>query len=117
MKRCIKCKVPLDGFLGMVAGKLFKVTPSASNPERCNKCQDESPVYQARGKGPHHPSGKYHCQICNRDIDEIIALQHVKAEEYLIELIKKDHPYWARDKKTCRECLEYYRKLIKEAEI
>jgi hypothetical protein len=60
---------------------------------------------------------KYRCQICDRDIDDFVALAHIKAEEYLIELIQRDHPEWKKDKKTCSKCIEYYRKLIKESEI
>jgi hypothetical protein len=60
---------------------------------------------------------KYRCQICNRDIDDFAALPHIKAEEYLIDLIQKAHPQWKKDKHTCGQCLEYYRKLVKDAEI
>lgn len=60
---------------------------------------------------------KYKCQICNREIDDFAGLAHIKAEEYLLDLIRKDHPEWKKDGKTCKECLDYYRKLIKEAEI
>jgi len=60
---------------------------------------------------------KYRCQICNREINEKIGLMHVKAEEYIIELIKKDHPEWDHSKNTCKKCVEYYRKLIKKAKI
>lgn len=60
---------------------------------------------------------KYRCQICERDIDDFASIAHIKAEEYLIELIKKNHPEWEKDKKTCHACIEYYRKLVKDAEI
>ena len=60
---------------------------------------------------------KYQCQICNRDIDDFAGLAHVRAEEYLIELILRDHPEWKKDSKTCHKCLDYYRKLVKENEI
>jgi hypothetical protein len=60
---------------------------------------------------------KYRCKLCNRDIDEKVALSHIKAEEYLIELIRKDHPQWKKEDDTCYTCLEYYRKLIKDAEL
>ncbi len=104
MRRCQNCKVPLEGLLGKIANTLFKVKPSAKDSNLCNKC--ESKV-----------SKKYRCQICNRDIDESVALEHVKAEEYIINLIKKDHPEWDKDKAACKECIDYYRKLVKEAEI
>lgn len=60
---------------------------------------------------------KYRCQICDRDIDDFAGITHVKAEEYLMELILKDHPEWKKHKKTCQECIDYYRKLVKDAEI
>ncbi|MBN1913054.1 MAG: hypothetical protein JW788_01495 [Candidatus Omnitrophica bacterium] len=60
---------------------------------------------------------KYRCQICNRDVDEFASLAHIKAEEYIIGLIQRDHPEWKKEGKTCHKCLEYYRKLINEAEI
>ena len=60
---------------------------------------------------------KYKCQICNREIDDFASLTHIKAEEYLINLIKRDHPEWDHDEKTCHKCVEYYRKLVKDAEI
>lgn len=60
---------------------------------------------------------KYHCQICDRDIDDYVSIAHIKAEEYLIELIRKDHPEWNNDSKVCKKCIEYYRKLVKETEI
>ncbi len=60
---------------------------------------------------------KYRCQICERDIDDFAGIAHAKAEEYLIELIRRDHPEWHEKKATCIKCLEYYRKLTKENEI
>ena len=59
----------------------------------------------------------YQCQICGKMIRKEHSLEHVKAEEYLLGLIKKDHPQWKQTESTCRECIEYYRKLIKQAEI
>lgn len=60
---------------------------------------------------------KYRCQICDRDIDEFASLAHIRAEEYLIDLIQRDHPEWKHDHNTCHECIEYYRKLVKENEV
>ncbi len=109
MRRCVKCSVPLEGFLGKFAQKVFKVNPSSSNSDLCNKCADD----EIKPASP----GKYRCQICKREIDENIALTHVKSEEYIINLIKKDHPDWDKDRKTCHKCADYYRKLVKDAEI
>jgi ribosomal protein L34E len=104
MKRCKKCKVPLEGVLSKVSRALFKVAPSVEDPDICNRCATKV-------------SKKYKCHICERDIDESVAISHVKAEEYLINLIKKDHPQWQKDNDICQECLEYYRKLVKDTEI
>lgn len=60
---------------------------------------------------------KHKCQICEREIDDFASLAHVKAEEYLINLILRDHPEWQEKGKTCPKCVEYYRKLVKETEI
>ena len=60
---------------------------------------------------------KYRCQICERDIDDFAGLTHAKAEEYIIDLIRRDHPEWKETGKTCHKCVEYYRKLIKEGEV
>jgi len=60
---------------------------------------------------------KYKCQICGREIDEFASIAHIKAEEYLMELIRRDHPEWKLDKDTCHKCVDYYRKLVKDAEI
>jgi len=60
---------------------------------------------------------KYRCQICDRDIDEEVSITHIKAEEYLIELIRRDHPEWKETSATCHRCVAYYRKLVKDAEL
>lgn len=117
MIRCRSCKVPLNGILGGIAARLFRISPSPQDPRLCNKCAQDVSDGKTGAADLRSPSGKYRCQVCDRDIDESAALVHIKTEEYLIELIKKDHPHWAKDKKTCKECLDYYRRLVKEAEI
>ncbi len=107
MKRCQKCKVPLEGAFSKILKIIGRVSPSKHNPELCNRCTPANP-----GKGK-----AYICQICNRPVDESSALTHVKAEEYLLGLIKKDHPEWKEDKETCHQCVTYYRELIKKAKI
>ena len=62
-------------------------------------------------------SKKYRCQICRKTVHQAHSLEHVKAEEYLLNLIRKDHPQWEQKELTCPECVEYYRKLMKQAEI
>ena len=59
-------------------------------------------------------SHKHTCQICKRKIDDAVAIAHIKAEEYIIELIRKDHPEWDTSKGTCDLCVEYYKELIKQ---
>lgn len=107
MKRCRSCKVPLEGFWGKTLAKLLGVKLSAENPEVCNKCA----VSVKKQKG------NYVCSICQRVIDEEKALTHVKSEEYLLELIRKDHPEWKEEHGACPKCLDYYRQLVKEAKI
>jgi hypothetical protein len=60
---------------------------------------------------------KYRCQICERAIDEEVGMAHCKAEEYLLRLIRRDHPEWRETEATCPKCLQYYRRLVKETEI
>ena len=60
---------------------------------------------------------KYRCQLCDRDIDDYVSIAHIKAEEYLLDLILKDHPEWHEKKQTCHKCVDYYRKLVHEAEL
>lgn len=105
MKRCQKCRVPLEGRMAVILGKIFRITSSKNNPTLCNRC------------APDTKKGSYVCRICNREIDEKNALTHVKAEEYLLGLIKKDHPEWKENSCACPECIAYYRELIKKAEI
>ena len=63
------------------------------------------------------PEMKYKCQLCDREIDDFVAIAHIKAEEYLIDLIRRDHPEWKEDKKTCHKCIDYYHRLVRESEI
>lgn len=107
MKRCQKCKVPLEGAFSGLLKKVLKCYPSAEDPGLCNRC-----AAAAKKK-----TSTYICQICNRGIDNSIALTHVKTEEYLLGLIKKDHPEWKETDGACPECINYYRELIKKAKI
>jgi len=105
MKKCKKCKVPLEGLMAAFLKKILKITVSQDNPDLCNKCL------------PAAKEGGYVCPICNRIVNEARALTHVKAEEYLLGLIKKDHPEWKESGGACPDCIAYYRRLIKEANI
>ena len=105
MRKCKKCGVPISGFLGKVSNAVARVKPSEKFLGLCNKCE------------PKEQSAKYMCQICAREIDESAALMHVKTEEYLLELIRRDHPEWKETKDTCPHCIDYYRTLVNKAEI
>jgi len=107
MKRCAKCKIPLEGAISTLLGKILKCYPSKEDPSLCNRC----------AKDRKKRSDSYVCQICGRNVDEASALTHIKAEEYLLNLIKKDHPEWRSHESTCPECIDYYRELIKKAKI
>ena len=104
MVRCKRCGVPLTGFLSCIPRILFGVKASDSQ-ELCNKCvgRDDAKTYT--------------CQICGRQVHEKHSLEHVKAEEYLIGLIRKDHTHWHQRQPTCEECIAYYRQLIQKTEI
>jgi hypothetical protein len=115
MVRCRLCKVPLTGFLSIIGKTFFNIKSSNHDPEVCSKCVDGQIV--AHRSNEKLKDKTYKCQICNRAIHEKHAIEHVKTEEYLIELIKKNHPQWHHKEPTCRECIEYYRKLVKDAEI
>lgn len=105
MKKCILCGVPLEGIMAKLAKTIFKCYPSKEDPVICNQCAKKN------------NSNTYECQICKRIIDKNNALTHVKAEEYLLNLIKKDHPEWKEENGACKKCVEYYRELIKKAQI
>ena len=59
----------------------------------------------------------YHCPRCGRSIEESKLLPHVKAEEYLIELIKRDHPKWVQSDGKCPPCKAYYRSLVEQTGV
>ncbi|MBI3083140.1 MAG: hypothetical protein HYY90_02075 [Candidatus Omnitrophica bacterium] len=44
-------------------------------------------------------------------------LAHAKAEEYLIGLIKRDHPEWAEPNGACHGCEAYYRVLVERTGV
>lgn len=105
MKRCRTCRAPLEGPLGIIAKKLFRLKPSDYDPDLCNKCV------------PREKKGTYICAVCHRPIDEHNALTHIKSEEYLLELIRRDHPEWKEEQGACPKCVEYYRELIQKGNL
>lgn len=99
-----------SGFFGMIK-KIF-----SGNKGSVSK--DKSCCCHGHGCSQGDSDDKtYKCQICGRMIHEKHSIEHIKAEEYLIELIRKDHSHWKNKKPTCQECVEYYRKLVKNNEI
>jgi hypothetical protein len=109
MKRCRACHIPLEGRWARILKKVLRLEQSAKDPGLCNKCA-------AKGANA-APLSDYVCPICNRQVDEKTALTHIKAEEYLLELIRKDHPEWKEGQGACPKCMDYYRQLIKQAKI
>ncbi len=105
MRRCRKCRVPLEGTMAKIVGKILRVFASKEDPTLCHRC------YSKQQKE------SYVCRICNRVVDTQSALTHVKAEEYLLSLIKKDHPEWKDEHGACPQCIDYYRQLIDKAKI
>lgn len=117
MTRCKICKVPLNGFLSAIGKAFFNIRRSSIDPEICNKCAAKGKEDNVKNNNIISDDKTYQCQICSRVIHSEHAIEHIKAEEYLINLIKKDHPKWQHKGTTCQECIQYYRKLIKDAEI
>lgn len=60
---------------------------------------------------------EYICNVCKRKVSEKDAINHIQAEEYILKLIEKDHPKWPQKGKICQGCVNYYRKLVKDAKI
>ena len=106
MKTCLKCKKPIKPEAVAFIKKIFK-RPAATQASLCSDCS----------RPKKNDAADYKCQICDRTVDESNALTHIKAEEYLLNLIKKDHPEWKETHGACPECINYYRELIKKAKI
>lgn len=117
MIRCKICKVPLSGFLGAIGKFFFNVRRSDVDSVICNKCAAKEKDNSIKNKNIASEDKTYQCQICSRIISTEHAIEHIKAEEYLIKLITKDHPGWHHNGHTCEECIQYYRRLVKDAEI
>lgn len=103
MNSCKLCGVPLRGFLALIPRLLFGVRASRDSSIVCNKCATKNKMYR--------------CSICSRMIHEATAIEHVKAEEYFISLIRKDHSYWGDKIPTEEECLNHYREMVRKTEI
>lgn len=66
---------------------------------------------------PQRSSVTDRCPRCGKTIEAPLLLAHAKAEEYLIELIKRDHPEWVRPDGRCPRCNIYYRLLAKRTGV
>ncbi len=99
--------------------KKMKQFLSSSNNDKTSCCDNSvSEECSSQDKECNSSAkGKYKCQICGRMIHEEHSLEHAKAEEYLINLIRKDHSHWQDKEPTCEECVVYYRKLVDKTEI
>ncbi len=102
----------LKGFVSRIRNFCFKGGPVDKESLAADKDSSDRVKSSVESGGK-----KYQCQLCGRMIHEEHSLEHIKAEEYLINLIRKDHAHWQHKQPTCQECVEYYRKLITETEV
>ncbi len=47
------------------------------------------------------------CKLCNKDID---SLYHI-TEQFMLDMIQRDHPDWVEKDGACLPCVEYYKDL------
>ncbi len=103
MNSCKICGVPLRGFLAIIPKLFLGVRTSKESGVLCEKCVKKNKMYR--------------CNICSRMIHESTSLEHVKAEEYFISLIRKDHSYWGSKVPTEEESTNHYREMVRKIEI
>jgi hypothetical protein len=118
-----KCKVgggALSGLVGKIKKIFFNHPPSGKGQDASSKSVDNTKSNKLEKKiseATTREEEKYQCPICKRMILESHAIEHIKTEEYLMGLISKDHPKWSKKDPVCQECIDYYRKLVEDAEI
>ncbi|MCF7870084.1 MAG: hypothetical protein K9M01_03090 [Candidatus Omnitrophica bacterium] len=120
MKKCKVCGVALSGLMGKIKKIFFNQYPSNKDQGVCNKCIENGKPNKSEEKADKltiREDEKYQCPVCKRMIHQSHALEHIKSEEYLMKLIAKDHPKWDKEEPICKECIDYYRKLVEDAEI
>ena len=49
----------------------------------------------------------YTCPLCGKDTDSV---EHI-TEQFLLNMIRTEHPEWVDKNGLCPRCIEYYRKL------
>lgn len=47
------------------------------------------------------------CPLCNKPVDSI---EHI-TEQWLLDVIRKEHPEWIEKNGLCTKCIAYYRNL------
>ncbi len=117
MDRCRKCGFPLKGMLARLFAGLLGCRSAKDGSGLCQRCAPGSKAGSRTPDGSASSKGAYTCRICERTMEESAALTHVKTEEYLLELIRKDHPEWREHDAMCPKCVDYYRELIKKGKI
>ncbi len=50
---------------------------------------------------------KKNCTLCHQDTED---LYHI-AEQYVLNIIKKEHPEWVDQNGACIKCIEHYKAL------
>ncbi len=53
------------------------------------------------------------CKVCESEAQELVDV----AEQYVLDLIKKDHPDWVSSDGACPKCIKYYENLDTIIEI
>jgi hypothetical protein len=120
MKKCKVCGGVLNGLVGKIKKIFFNQPPPGKNQDVSNKGVNKAESNKPGKKiseSTTREDEKYQCPICKRMILQSHAIEHIKTEEYLMGLISKDHPKWSKKDPVCKECIDYYRKLIEDAEI
>lgn len=120
MKKCKVCGGVLNGLVGKIKKIFFNQPSSGKDQDVSNKGVNKAESNKSEKKiseSTTREDEKYQCPICKRMILQSHAIEHIKTEEYLMGLISKDHPRWAKEEPVCKECIDYYRKLVEDAEI
>lgn len=50
---------------------------------------------------------KKNCTLCNNEANDLYRI----AEEYVLGVIKKEHPEWVEENGACQKCVEHYKAL------
>lgn len=53
------------------------------------------------------------CPLCSEEADELLY----EFEQYVLDVIKKEHPEWVESDGACPRCLDYYRSLDSAIQI